>query len=111
MHCLPQHLAFKNTESAIDILSVKKKRKKKRKGKRNKVRKKTKKTYLDEFVNMAVPHLVRRDARDLLHFIRSDNLVRLRQGYFCVSSDVGTYFPFALVTSLVPLVTRANFLN
>ena len=105
MHCLPQHLAFKDAVLAIDILSVKKKEKK------NKGREKTKKNYLDEFVNMAIRHLMRRSSRNLLQFIWSNNLIRQGKGHLSISPDVGTYLPLALLTHLALLVMRADLLN
>ena len=77
--------------------------------KKIKEREKTKKIYLDEFVNIAIHHLVRRNFGDLLQFIWSKNLIRPSLGHLGVSPNVGTYLLLALLLAL--LVTRADFIN
>ena len=68
-----------------------------------------KEIYLDEFVNMAVHHLVRRNSRDLLQFIWSKNLVRPSLGRLGVSPNTNTNLLLTLPLAL--FVTRVDFLN
>ena len=70
-----------------------------------------KKIYLDEFVNIAVHHLVRGNSKNLFQFIWSKNFIRSSLGCLSISLNASTYLPLALLARLALLMTRVDLVN
>ena len=69
------------------------------------------KKYLHQFVDMTTHHLVRRCARNLLHFPKSKKFMGAIHGYLSIKPDAGTNLLLPLASHLLPFKRTSYLLN
>ena len=70
-----------------------------------------KESYLDELMDIAIHHLVRRNAEDFLQLLRGHNFIGPSQGRLSVSLDTSPHLFFTFFARFTLLMMRSYLLD